>query len=94
MVSFCFRLFITRSIPQPVMFGALVVSCMRYGVWDTNHLRCTLIVRYAFPIGHIVVVLITIKVMMRLVSYRQQKWLRKVIVFHHHPDAQKNCTRS
>ena len=29
--------FTTRSTPQPVMCGALVCSCMRYGVWDTNH---------------------------------------------------------
>ena len=32
------RHFISRSTPQPVMCGALVCSCMRYGVWDTNHL--------------------------------------------------------
>ena len=31
----------TRSTPLPVMCGALVVSCMRYGVLDTNHLKST-----------------------------------------------------
>ena len=31
----------TRSTPLPVMCGALVVSCMRYGVSDTNHLKNT-----------------------------------------------------
>ena len=35
------RPFITRSTPLPVMCGALVVSCMRYGVSDTNHLKAT-----------------------------------------------------
>ena len=29
----------TRSTPLPVMCGALAVSCMRYGVSDTNHLN-------------------------------------------------------
>ncbi len=29
----------TRSTPLPVMCGALVVSCMRYGVSDTNRLK-------------------------------------------------------
>ena len=33
------RPFTTRSTPLPVMCGALAVSCMRYGVLDTNHLR-------------------------------------------------------
>ena len=31
----------TRSTPLPVMCGALVVSCTRYGVSDTNHLKDT-----------------------------------------------------
>ena len=35
----CYRLFITRSTLQPVMSGAMVVLCMRYGAWDINHLR-------------------------------------------------------
>ena len=35
----CYRLFITRSTLQPVMSGAMVVLCMRYGVWGINHLR-------------------------------------------------------
>ena len=30
--TFCIRHFTTRSTPQPVMCGALVCSCMRYGV--------------------------------------------------------------
>ena len=38
------RLFITRSTPLPVMCGALVVSCMRYGVSDTNLSKITAIV--------------------------------------------------
>ena len=29
----------TRSTRLPVMCGATAVSCMRYGVSDTNHLR-------------------------------------------------------
>ena len=40
------RLFTTRSTPLPVMCGALDVSCMRYGVLDTNHLKPTIILRY------------------------------------------------
>ena len=35
------RLFTTRSTQLPVMCGALVVSCMRYGVSDINHLKVT-----------------------------------------------------
>ena len=35
----------TRSTPLPVMCGALAVSCMKYGVWDTNLSRCTLTLR-------------------------------------------------
>ena len=31
--------------PQPVMCGALVCSCMRYGVWDTEHLKADQIPR-------------------------------------------------
>ena len=37
----------TRSTPLPVMCGALVVSCMRYGVSDTNRLKDTLTYRSA-----------------------------------------------
>ena len=33
------RLFTSRSTPLLVMCGAMELSCMRYGVWDTNHLR-------------------------------------------------------
>ena len=36
-----FRLYTIRSTPQPVMCGVLGVSCMRYGVSDTNHLKAT-----------------------------------------------------
>ena len=35
------RLCTIRSTPQPVMCGVLGVSCMRYGVSDTNHLKTT-----------------------------------------------------
>ena len=35
------RLCTIRSTPQPVMCGVLGVSCMRYGVSDTNHLKDT-----------------------------------------------------
>ena len=38
-VLFIHRRLTTRSTPQPVMCGALVCSCMRYGVWDIDHLR-------------------------------------------------------
>ena len=37
-----FRLSITRSTPLPVMCGVLVVSCMKYGASDTNHLKIML----------------------------------------------------
>ena len=48
----------TRSTPLPVMCGALVVSCMRYGVSDTSHLNSTqtriasssLTKEFAFPL--------------------------------------------
>jgi hypothetical protein len=33
------RPYTTRDTPPPVMCGALVVSCMRYGASDTSHLR-------------------------------------------------------
>jgi len=36
-----FRLSTTGNTPQPVMCGALAASCMRYGVWDTSHLKAT-----------------------------------------------------
>ena len=33
-------LFISRITPQPVICGAVHSgACMRYGVWDTNHLK-------------------------------------------------------
>ena len=35
------RQFSTRSTPLQVMCGALVVSCMRYGVSDMNHLSAS-----------------------------------------------------
>ena len=41
----CYRRSITRSTRQPVMCGALVVSCMRYGVWGTNHLKLSLTIK-------------------------------------------------
>ncbi len=44
---FCCRHWISASTQQPVMYGALVVSCTRYGVWDTNHLKDLQIFRYA-----------------------------------------------
>ena len=40
------RPFISRSTLQPVMCGALGHSCMRYGVWDTNHLKIKQTQRY------------------------------------------------
>ena len=40
------RLCTIRSTPQPVMCGVLVVSCTRYGVSDTNHLKTTRMLRY------------------------------------------------
>ena len=39
--KFLYRPSTTRSTPLPVMCGALVVSCMRYGVLDTNRLKGT-----------------------------------------------------
>ena len=46
MFMYIFRHFTIRSTPLPVMCGALAVSCMRYGVSDTNLLRIVLIWRY------------------------------------------------
>ena len=46
MCSRLIRPFTTRSTPQPVISGALVVSCMRYGVSDINHLKSILTQRY------------------------------------------------
>ncbi len=43
----CYRRSITRSTRQPVMCGALVVSCTRYGVWGTNHLKLSLTIKWA-----------------------------------------------
>ena len=40
------RLCSIRSTLQPVMCGVLDVSCMRYGVSDTNHLKDTPTLRY------------------------------------------------
>ena len=34
-----YRPYTTRSTPLPVMCGVLVYSCMRYGAWDTSHLK-------------------------------------------------------
>ena len=33
------RPFTTRNTPQPVMCGAMELSCMRFGVWDTSPLK-------------------------------------------------------
>ena len=41
-----YRLSTTRSIPLPVMCGALDALCMRYGVSDTSLLKATIILRY------------------------------------------------
>ena len=35
------RLSISRSTLLPVTCGAMVLSCTRYGAWDTSHLRDT-----------------------------------------------------
>ena len=43
-----YRLCTIRSTPQPVMCGVLGVSCMRYGVSDTNHFKRIQILRYFF----------------------------------------------
>ena len=51
MFSLC-RLCTIRSTPQPVMCGVLGVSCMRYGVSDTNHLKATPIQTYVNIIHH------------------------------------------
>ena len=40
------RLYTIGDIPLPVTCGAMVLSCTRYGVWDTNHLRDTQIIRW------------------------------------------------
>ena len=47
-INFC-RHSITRSTPLPVMCGAMAVSCMRYGVSDTNHLNFSAIQRLDVP---------------------------------------------
>ena len=38
--------FTTKNTPLPVMFGAMAVCSMRYGVSDANHLRALLILRF------------------------------------------------
>ena len=40
------RLSTIGGIPLPVTCGAMVLSCTRYGVWDTNRLRDTQIIRW------------------------------------------------
>ena len=35
-----------KKCSSSVMCGALGFSCMRYGVWDTNHLKVIQITRY------------------------------------------------
>ena len=42
------RLSTTRSTPLLVMCGVMEFSCMRYGVWDTNHLKTSQIIRYTY----------------------------------------------
>ena len=39
------RLCTTRSTPLLVMCGAMELSCMRYGVWGTNHFKISPIIR-------------------------------------------------
>ena len=41
-----YRLYTIRSIQQRVMCGVLVVSCMRSGALDTNHLKATPTLKY------------------------------------------------
>ena len=41
-----YRLLTTRSTRLLVTCGAMELSCTRYGVWDTNHLRASPIHRY------------------------------------------------
>ena len=41
-----FRLCTTRSTPLLVMCGAMELSCMRYGVWDTNLLKSTITAKF------------------------------------------------
>ena len=46
LATFCggqivFRQPASRSIPLPVMCGALVHCCLKYGAWDTNLLKNT-----------------------------------------------------
>ena len=49
------RPYTTRSTPQPVMCGALGVSCMRFGVSDTSHLKAAIILRYNDTISSVVI---------------------------------------
>ena len=46
MLSITYRLSTSRSTPLLVMCGVMELSCMRYGVWDTNHLKVLLMSRY------------------------------------------------
>ena len=45
-ICHAYRLFTTASTLHKVMCGVLVQFCMKYGVWDTNHLRSTPIKRF------------------------------------------------
>ena len=33
------RQYTTKNTQCIVMFGAMVVCCMKFGAWDTNHLK-------------------------------------------------------
>ena len=42
---------ITRNTPLLVISGAMAVYCMRYGVWDVNHLQNSTTLRHLKAIG-------------------------------------------
>ena len=68
------------------MCGALAVSCMRYGVSDTNHLKTIPMLRYT------TVLLSALKLIMH--TCRWSKWLTRVIVFLHLLGYPKSSIRS
>ena len=42
------RQYTTGNIHYSVMFGVMVVYCMRYGVWGTNLLRICPMIKYVY----------------------------------------------
>ena len=47
-LAFCIcRPYIISNTQSIVMYGVMDVSCMKYGVWDVNHFKSLVTMRYA-----------------------------------------------